>query len=234
MHEREGRLEQRVLQVEVERAELRRRQHSLVDDRARAEARDDETGARFALDHAADDIELALEGVLVELGCGGDDCLADPGRDRGGRVAGDRRVERDLAPGDETLALFGDDALDELLLRVEEDADAVRAGRRQGFTELGAEERIGDLDEDAGAVARLGVRTGGAAVLEVREGGERADDRLVRAGGVEAGDEGDAAGVVLVRGVIEAPAHRVSALSGANRRWRRGVPTSVVAGARTQ
>ena len=92
---------------------------------------------------------------------------------------------------------------------------------------------IGDLDEDPGAVAGFGVRAGGAAVLEVREGCQRADDRLVRGRAVEARDECDAARVVLVRGVVEAATHRVSALVAANRRWRR-VPTSVVAGARTQ
>src|SRR5205085_3301024 len=141
-----------------------------------------------------------------------------------------------VAPGEEALALLGDDALDELLLRVEEDADAVGAGRRQGIAELGAEERIGDLDEDAGPVTGLGIRAGGAAVLEVRERGERADDRLVRGCAVEPGDERDAAGVMLVGRVVEAACRHAVGPSacGANRRWRKRMPTSVDAGARTQ
>jgi len=60
-----------------------------------------------------------------------------------------------------------------------------------------------DLQQDPGAVARLGVRAGGAAMLEVRERAERAADGLVRRSCVEAGDEGDPARVVLVRRVVE-------------------------------
>ncbi len=48
-----------------------------------------------------------------------------------------------------------------------------------------------------------GVGSGRAAVLEPLERLERAVDHLVRRGGVESRDEGDAARVVLVRRVIE-------------------------------
>ena len=54
------------------------------------------------------------------------------------------------------------------------------------------------------AVARERVGALGAAVLEVAERGQRADDRLVAGSPVEAGDERDAAGVVLVGRVVEA------------------------------
>ena len=58
-------LRPRVLQVGVVAEQLRRREHPLVDDRARAEARDHELRARRELGHAADHVQLALERVLV-------------------------------------------------------------------------------------------------------------------------------------------------------------------------
>jgi hypothetical protein len=89
------------------------------------------------------------------------------------------------------------------VVRGEEDAaDPVGPG-------LVPEEPVGELEEDPGAVAGLRVGAGGAAVLEVREGAQRAADRLVRGAGVEAGDEGDAARVVLVGRVVE-PLSRAS------------------------
>jgi hypothetical protein len=60
------------------------------------------------------------------------------------------------------------------------------------------------LQENPGSVARLGIRAGGPAVLEVGERREGAPDRLVASDAVEAGDERDAAGVVLVHRVVEA------------------------------
>ena len=71
------------------------------------------------------------------------------------------------------------------------------------LVDLAAEERVRDLDEDPGAVARVRVGAGRAAVLEVRERDERPLDRLVARHPVQARDEGDAAGVVLERGVVQ-------------------------------
>ena len=61
-----------------------------------------------------------------------------------------------------------------------------------------------DLDQDAGAVAGERVGADGTAVLEVGEDLERVGDDLVRLAALEVGDEADAAGVVLMRRVIEA------------------------------
>jgi hypothetical protein len=71
------------------------------------------------------------------------------------------------------------------------------------LAQLSPEERVGDLDEDPGAVA--GVRVGALcpAVLKVRHRAQRPLHRLVRGNAVQPGDERHTAGVVLERGVVE-------------------------------
>ena len=212
MDEREGGGDALVLQVRVGAEELRRHQHPLVDDRARAEAREDEVGAGGELGDAADHVELALEGLGVEAGCGGDDEVSDTGRDGSRRLADLRHDERHVAPRDDALAFVGDGALDERLElgaavrvgRQEADRDAVLAGRRQLGVDHAAEEFVGQLDQDPGAVARPRVGAGGAAVLEVLERPDRAHDGLVARDAVELRDRADPAGVVLVGRVVEA------------------------------
>ena len=60
-----------------------------------------------------------------------------------------------------------------------------------------------ELDEDARAVAGVGVRALGAAVLQAVEREQAALHHLVRSGAPQARDERDAAGVVLELRVIE-------------------------------
>ena len=61
-------------------------------------------------------------------------------------------------------------------------ADGVGAGRRQLDATLAddvAQEAVGDLDEDAGAVAGVGLGAGRAAVLEVGQRDEAGAHQLV-------------------------------------------------------
>ena len=53
--------------------------------------------------------------------------------------------------------------------REEGEADAVGPGRRQGEVDHGPEEAVGDLEEDAGAVAGVDLGPRGAAVVEVAQ-----------------------------------------------------------------
>ena len=62
---------------------------------------------------------------------------------------------------------------------------------------------VGQLEQDSGAVARVGVGTGRAAMLEVLERLQRAFDRLVPGSGIQPRDERDAARIVLVVGRVE-------------------------------
>ena len=80
------------------------------------------------------------------------------------------------------LALGRDRLLDQLLERLPAlgvarevtDADAVAPGRRQlDSGDRAAHERVGDLQQDAGAVTGVGVRALGPAMLHVLERLER-------------------------------------------------------------
>ena len=66
-----------------------------------------------------------------------------------------------------------------------------------------AQERVGDLGEDARAVTDERVGAGGAAVVEVAQGGQGVVDDVVPGAAAHRGDEGDAAGVVLVLAAVE-------------------------------
>jgi hypothetical protein len=80
----------------------------------------------------------------------------------------------------------------------------VGAGARELEVDDGAQERVGHLDQDAGAVAGVGLGAGGAAVLHVGEREQAGEHQLVGAHALQVGDERDATGVVLVPGVVQA------------------------------
>ncbi len=63
---------------------------------------------------------------------------------------------------------------------------------------------MGDLDEDAAAVAALRVGAHGAAMVHVLEDGEALLDDGVRLAVLHVGDETDAAGILLAGGIVEA------------------------------
>ena len=184
--ERERARDALVAEVGEVAPQLRRRQHPLVDDRPRREARDHEVGAGRVLGDAPDHVQLPLERVLVELVRRSDEELADAGCEEPRGLACRVDVDRDVAPAEQLLPLGQNGCLEQLLeldaatrvLRQEADGDAVGPGLRQ--RQLGREQVVRDADQEAGAVARVGIRAGGAAVLEVLERVERAADRLVR------------------------------------------------------
>ena len=72
------------------------------------------------------------------------------------------------------------------------------------FGHLGAVELVGDLDQDAGAVAHQLVGADRAAVVEVLEDLQALRDDAVRALALDVGDEADAAGIVFVGRVVQA------------------------------
>ena len=66
------------------------------------------------------------------------------------------------------------------------------------------EKGVGNLDEDAGAVAGFGVAAGGAAMGEVDEDLEALADDLVALFAADVRDQSHAAGIVLIARMIEA------------------------------
>ena len=67
-----------------------------------------------------------------------------------------------------------------------------------------AEQLDGQLDEDARAVTAVGFGARGPAVFEVFQRDEPVGDDGVRAAALDVGDHGDATGVRLVVGVVQA------------------------------
>jgi hypothetical protein len=85
-------------------------------------------------------------------------------------------------------------------------ADAVLAGlRKLDVTRLAfaTEERIRQLNQDAGTVAREGIAAAGTAMHEVQKDIDSFFDDVVGGPAGDVGDEADATGVVLVARVVE-------------------------------
>ena len=226
MDEREPAREPRVAQVREVVRQLRSGQHPLVDNRPRGEARQREVAPGRTLDHAADDVELALERLLIDdLVRRPDQDLADRRSRRPGGHPDVALVHGDLAPVQYPLTLGGDRLLDQRLElgpalgvgRQVADADAVQAALGKLDPRDRAEERVRNLQEDAGAVSGARICPLGATMLEVLERVERLLDYRVGRLAAQLRHERDATRVMLVGGVVEAIGP-----------WRRGAVHEVV------
>ena len=130
------------------------------------------------------------------------------------RISEHGGIDRHVAPAHNLQALFArrlpPDALHVLavdgLARHEQLGHAImpRFGKleAQAFCFIG-KEGMRDLQQEAGAVTRLGVGAHGAAMLEVLEDGQAIGHHAVAFHIVYVGDEADAAGIVLVARVIK-------------------------------
>ena len=93
------------------------------------------------------------------------------------------------------------------VVRHEQRADRVLAGRRQREAELGrllGEELVRDLHQHAGAVAGARIGADRAAVLEIEQNRQRVFDDLVRFAALDVGNEADAAGILVQRRIKQA------------------------------
>jgi hypothetical protein len=94
-----------------------------------------------------------------------------------------------------------------LVLRHEDMADGIFAGLRQDDAlqrHFLAEEAVGNLHENARAIAHQGIGADGAAMRQVFEDEQAVLDDLVRLLALHMRDEADAAGIVLVARIIKA------------------------------
>ncbi len=223
MHERQRRGQARVGEVREHPLDLRGREHALVDERRGRQAHDVEGAARRlvesqggdgVLDALADDIEGALEAqpaVVRGIKGGAHEELLEDRRDGGGRGADGHQARRHRAPAEHGLAFLADDALDQgpqfgprrVGRGQEHQTGAVAAGGRQGKRRDLTQERVGHLDEDAGAVAGVGIGARRAAMLEVDEQVEGLAHDGVGAVTLDVGHETHAAGVVFVALAVE-------------------------------
>ena len=233
MHQRQRRFGQRVAQVEVEAADLRRQQQALVDHGAGRERRHVELAeARQVLlvldrsrsvvqDLLADRQDLALERVLVlDPRAGGDDRLADHRHRFDARVL--PRPVRSVGTSRQPISVWPSAATNRSnwwmansraasSLRQEAHGDGVAPGRRQLQRPPCPPSRaagVGHLDQAAGAVAHQRVGADRAAMVEVDQDLQAATDDLVRLAALDVGHEADAARIVLVAWIIQSLARR--------------------------
>ncbi len=215
MHERQLGCETLVGEVGVERLELQRRDHALVDQGAARQRA--EVDVEFAFDPLACAERLTVEQDPADRSPGlprsrtGDEELLD----RGHGVARERsdlvRPHGDVAPpDDDQFFLFGD-GLDRSLhgrafarlCRKERVAHGVATDGREVEAGDRAKERIRNLSDDARAVAGAGVRAHRSTVLEVAQRAQRGIDDVVSGGAAERRHHGEPARVLLEGGVVE-------------------------------
>ena len=217
----EGRHHPRVGEVGIELVDLIGQQQPFVDDRPGGEGADVGEGlageaklAELDLKALADHKQLPLELVARRLLPSPHERLPNHRLDLAGRGTDGAVVDRHGAPAEELLPLFltepGKERLSALLLlrrRGEEDVTdgpVARSGKADaGLGRDGVEEFLRHLDEDAGPVAGERIAPAGPAVGEVFEHLEPLTDDLVAAPPVHVDDEPDAAGIVLVGGIVE-------------------------------
>ena len=221
MHQAQRAGDQRIGQFEVKLLNLRRQHQALVDDRPAGERGDvkvvlvfDLRCGNLVLSAAANAIEQALEGFLFQPRRAAHKQLLDV-RLRGARFAADGvAIDRRVAPAEHRKAFFLGDALKDafalqaavLVHGKKAHGHAVSAGLGQlnaQFAAFARKKDMGNLDEDACAIARLRIATRRAAMGQVDENLKALADNLVAFFSANAGHQPHAAGIVLVAWMIE-------------------------------
>ena len=222
MNEGQGAGDERIGQLKVKFLNLRCQHQPLVDDGATGAGGDvegllvlDVGGGNLVFRAAADAVKQALEGLLVEALRTAEEELLDIGLGAAGFAADGVAIDGRIAPAEDSEALLLGNALEDafalqtvvLFHGQEAHGHAVGAGFGQGYAQFSAfarKEGVGNLNEDAGAVAGLRVAARGAAMGEVDEHLEALADDLVALFAPDVRDKSNAAGIVLIPRMIEA------------------------------
>ena len=239
VHQGERRHHAPVGEVRVVGRDLVREQHALVDDGARGERGHVETpavrdvrGPHRVLHLLSQDEELALEGVPRGGGAGtAHEHLPHAGLDGPHALREPAAVGRHVAPSEQALALGLHVACDELLAGLapqgvagqEQHADAVVPGQGELEAEpraLRTQERVGHLQEDAGAVTGEGIGAHCPAMGQVGQDPQAHADDFVALAVVDLGAKTHAAGVVLEARVIETPGPRPVPVAHRGPHWQ--------------
>ena len=209
MHQRERRGDPFVGQVGEHLGQLLGGQHALVDGGARRQRREVDPG--LVAGTLPQRIRQAVQGDAGgPLRVGHQQLLEDRHHLAGDGAQG-ARVGRHRTPAEDLEALLDGDVLDGPLggrplhrrLRQEGHADRVGAGLRQREGHHGPQDGVRHLQQHAGTVAGRLVRAGGAAMIEVLQGGQALGDDVVAGLPAQLRDEGNPAGVVLECGIVE-------------------------------
>ena len=208
-----------VLEVGVEPAQLVDQEHALVDDGPAGQGGHIGALAPRLLEHPPGHIELPVKiQPPAHAGRPLHKPLLDAGHLGQGLVAQDGGLHGHGAPAQELHALLLHDDLEHLLglaplqgvLGEEEHAHAVVPLLPQGEAQVPhglGEEGVGDLDQDAHAVAGLALGVLARPVLQLFHDLQRVVHRLVGLAAVDVHHRADAAGIVLKGRVVEAPPH---------------------------
>jgi hypothetical protein len=215
VHEGELGGESLIGQIGVERFELKRRDHALVGEGAGRERH--EVHLELALGALAQTVGQAVEHEAAERSPLGVVVAARdeelPDRRHGGPSESPEFVGADghLAPaqdaqpfalgdvcdaGDDGVALRGVDGQERV-------AHGIVSDRWQVGRTDRAQEVVGDLREDSCTVARTGIGSDRAAVLEVAQCAEGCVDDVVPRGSAERGHHREAAGVFLSGRIVQ-------------------------------
>ncbi|MNQ69403.1 hypothetical protein D3C85_839940 [compost metagenome] len=220
----QGRDAARVLQVLVVYAHLVGQQQAFIDDGAGRHRWHEEffavqqfQGLDGVARRFADHIQFALERVGDhDIRAAADEDLANDGfLGAHGRRHRHVRIDGHVAPAQYDLSLDAHGAFDFLFasdarcvfLRQEDHAHAVFARRRQFHALLGhffAVVLVGNLDQDAGAIAHQRIGAHGAPVIEVFQYQQTLFDDRMGLVALDMGDETDAAGIVFIGWVVQA------------------------------
>ncbi len=221
MHQRQRRHHAFILQIQVIRAHFLGQQHALVNQGARGQRRNVElrTIIQFQRAHGmfdtfANDEQFALECVLVgQVSATTDEHLTHDRLD-GLRGGGDIAVvARHIAPAQAVLAFFMDDAGDGGFA-----GDATVAGLRQKDRAAGVfadcrqcdcqprrfltQERVGQLNQYAGAIPQFRVVTGGAAMGQILQNLQTLTHDIVAFFTFDMCHETDSARIMFMRWIV--------------------------------
>ena len=221
MHQRNGRYQLRIQQIQEVSADLIGQQHALVNHGARRERWQVELLAVVELEFAyvvfgalTHHEQLTFKGVLIfQRFRTTDKDLTGHRLQITGGLRQDRGIHWHIAPAEEFKAFFMNNAGQHRFtglttgnrLRQEDIPHGIVTHGRQTQTLLGAfgaQEGIRQLDQYPGAIAEHGVITCSATVLEVFQDQQTLLDNLVTLLILNVRDKADAAGIVLVGRVI--------------------------------
>jgi len=219
--ETEGAGDERIRKFKVELLDLRGEHQSFVDDGATGERRNVEElllldlgRGDFIFSAAANQIKTALEIIFGHALGAADKELLYIWLRSAGLAADGITVDRCVAPAQDFEAFSGGNPLKNafaleaavLVHREEDHCHAVLAGAGKlnaKFAAFAGEENVRNLDENAGAIARLGIATRRSAMSEVNENLEPFADDVVAFFAADAGHKAHAARIVLILRVIE-------------------------------
>ena len=162
----------------------------------------------------AQDVELSFQRVGIDNArAGADEYLAHHGLDVLGRLGQPRVIHRNVAPAEQDLAFVANGAFDHRLAgtaagvaaRQEYHADTVLSRRGQGdllSRHFLAEERIRNLDQNAGTVAQQGIVARCSAMFEIFQNQQPLLDDGVAFLVLDMGNKTDATGVMFIGRVV--------------------------------